>query len=175
MKYVVYLITFLMLFAAPASADEVTRYRVEVLVFSHLGSEETPDTTLEVRDYSDALDFLSPRVIEADPCGAVEDDGPTMAETSELGPLYRTHEPNEVIHLDEAGPEMAAPEMIVTSTPYPGASRSEEILVHPALSAVRSRAGQAQVADADWICGTPIILRAVAAMARAHDMLEAAQ
>ena len=40
---------------------------------------------------------------------------------------------------------MAAPRMIVTSSPYPGASRSEEILVHPALAAVRAKAGEARV------------------------------
>jgi iron complex transport system substrate-binding protein len=66
---------------------------------------------------------------------------------------------------------MAAPAMIVTSTPYPGASRSEEILAHPALRAVREAAGQARVTDADWICGTPHILRAVAAMAQARRAL----
>ena len=59
---------------------------------------------------------------------------------------------------------MAAPRMIVTSAPYPGASRSEEILVHPALQAVRARAGRAQVTDADWVCGTPFVMRAIEAM-----------
>ncbi len=66
---------------------------------------------------------------------------------------------------------MAAPRMIVTSTAYPGASRSEEILAHPALIAVREGAGEARVTDADWICGTPHILRAVAGMAEARRAL----
>ena len=66
---------------------------------------------------------------------------------------------------------MAAPRMIVTSTAYPGASRSEEILAHPALIAVRDAAGQARVTDADWICGTPHILRAVQGMAEARRAL----
>ena len=66
---------------------------------------------------------------------------------------------------------MAAPDIIVTSTPYPGASRSEEILVHPALAAIRESAGAARVTDADWVCGTPYVLRAVAAMAQAHHDL----
>jgi iron complex transport system substrate-binding protein len=70
---------------------------------------------------------------------------------------------------------MAAPRMIVTSTAYPGASRSEEILAHPALVAVRKGAGQARVTDADWICGTPHILRAVAGMAAARRALEAGE
>lgn len=66
---------------------------------------------------------------------------------------------------------MAAPKMIVTSTPYPAASRAEEILVHPALQAIRAGAGEARVTDADWVCGTPFILRAVRAMATARRAL----
>lgn len=70
---------------------------------------------------------------------------------------------------------MAGPQMIVTSTPYPGASRSEEILVHPALDAIRSTAAKAQMSDADWVCGTPYLLRAVQGMAEARAALEAGQ
>ena len=66
---------------------------------------------------------------------------------------------------------MAGPDVVVTATPYPGASRAEEILVHPALKAVQSRAGAAEVTDADWICGTPHVLRAVRAMAEAREAL----
>jgi iron complex transport system substrate-binding protein len=58
---------------------------------------------------------------------------------------------------------IAAPQVLVTSTPYPGASRSEEILQHPALAAV---SGAARVpSDADWVCGTPHLLRAIRGMA----------
>ena len=66
---------------------------------------------------------------------------------------------------------MAAPEMIVTSAPYPGASRSEEILLHPALAAIRAKAGRAQVTDADWVCGTPFVMRAIRAMVQARQGL----
>lgn len=66
---------------------------------------------------------------------------------------------------------MAGPQMIVTSTPYPGASRSEEILVHPALDAIRGKAAKAQMSDADWVCGTPYLLRAVEGMAKARKAL----
>ncbi len=67
---------------------------------------------------------------------------------------------------------MAAPRLIVTSTPYAGASRSEEILAHPALLALRQTAGVAMTTDADWICGTPALLDAVAAMKTAREALE---
>ncbi|MBE2276347.1 MAG: ABC transporter substrate-binding protein [Rhodobacteraceae bacterium] len=66
---------------------------------------------------------------------------------------------------------MAEPRLIVTSTPYPGASRSEEILAHPALAALRRTAGVAVTTDADWICGTPALLDAMAAMGAAREAL----
>ena len=67
---------------------------------------------------------------------------------------------------------MAAPQVIVTSTPYPGASRAEEILAHSALEALRQTAGITTTSDADWICGTPHILRAMAEMKVAREALE---
>ena len=67
---------------------------------------------------------------------------------------------------------MAAPQVIVTSTPYPGASRAEEILSHPALAEIRKKAGISAASDADWVCGTPYILRAVAGMRQAREALE---
>lgn len=70
---------------------------------------------------------------------------------------------------------MAAPRMIVTSTPYPGQSRSEEILAHPALRAVRDKAARARMSDADWVCGTPYLLNAVRGMADARRALEAGE
>ena len=70
---------------------------------------------------------------------------------------------------------MAAPRMIVTSTPYPGHSRSEEVLTHPALSAIRDTAARARMSDADWVCGTPYLLNAVRGMAEARRALEEAR
>lgn len=70
---------------------------------------------------------------------------------------------------------MAEPRVIVTSTPYPGASRSEEILVHPALAALREGATSAQVRDADWVCGTPHLMNAVRTMAQTRAALGVAE
>lgn len=67
---------------------------------------------------------------------------------------------------------LAEPQVVVTSTPYPGASRSEEILVHPALARIRAQAGVSVSSDADWVCGTPHILRAIAGMRAAREALE---
>lgn len=67
---------------------------------------------------------------------------------------------------------LAQPDVVVTSTPYPGASRSEELLTHPALAELRVTAGVATTTDADWVCGTPHILRALKAMREAREALE---
>jgi iron complex transport system substrate-binding protein len=68
---------------------------------------------------------------------------------------------------------MAEPELIVTSQRYPGASRSEDILVHPALRAVQARAGVELTSGADWVCGTPHLMRAIAKVTAARAALEA--
>lgn len=60
---------------------------------------------------------------------------------------------------------LADPDIVVTGTPYPGASRSEEVLTHPALRALMEHRLSASVADPDWLCGTPAVLDAVARMA----------
>ena len=70
---------------------------------------------------------------------------------------------------------MAGPELIVTSERYPGASRSEDILVHPALRAVQAKAGVELTSDADWVCGTPHLLRAIGKMQAARTALEAGE
>ncbi len=57
---------------------------------------------------------------------------------------------------------MQNPDLLVSGVPYPGASRSEAILEHPALEIIRQTKQAAQVRDRDWLCGTPFILNAVA-------------
>jgi iron complex transport system substrate-binding protein len=70
---------------------------------------------------------------------------------------------------------MAGPELIVTSERYPGASRSEDILVHPALRAVQARAGVELTSNADWVCGTPHLMRAIGKMQAARAVSEAGE
>lgn len=60
---------------------------------------------------------------------------------------------------------MAAPELVVTGEKYAGASRSEELLDHPALAAFATHA----TTGSDWLCGTPFVLRAI------DDLQEAAR
>lgn len=58
---------------------------------------------------------------------------------------------------------MADPALIVTGTPYPGASRAEEIVTHPALSSLSGRV--VHVPDPLWTCPTPRLLDALALLA----------
>ncbi len=60
---------------------------------------------------------------------------------------------------------MKAPEAVITSRPYPGATRAEAVMDHPALRAVQDSRARGTLADGDWVCGTPYVLRAVAEMA----------
>ena len=59
---------------------------------------------------------------------------------------------------------MLQPDLVITGKAYPGHSRSEEILKHPALRPFKATAQT----DAKWICGTPAVLDAVAELQRAH-------
>jgi len=55
---------------------------------------------------------------------------------------------------------MAAPDLILRSQPYPGASQAEAILDHPALEALVA-AGAGLETTPDWACGTPHVVEAL--------------
>ncbi len=67
---------------------------------------------------------------------------------------------------------MIAPELLVTSTPYPGESRSEDILEHPVVETLRRTLPGTGFTDRDWICGTPYVLRAIENMAELRHQIE---
>lgn len=54
------------------------------------------------------------------------------------------------------------PDLVISGQPYPGASRAEEVLDHPALRVLQQKQSGATLTDAEWVCGTPFVLRAVA-------------
>lgn len=56
---------------------------------------------------------------------------------------------------------MLEPDALITGRRYPGASRSEEILDHPVVQALREDRAQGAITDRDWVCGTPFVLRAI--------------
>ena len=55
---------------------------------------------------------------------------------------------------------IAAPDLIIGTETYAGASRSEEILHHPALVSLAANATR-YTSGAEWACGTPAILSAL--------------
>lgn len=62
---------------------------------------------------------------------------------------------------------LQAPDILISSPRYPGGSRSEDIMFHPAI-AQYARNNRLIFSSSDWVCGTPITLRAVKDVARAH-------
>lgn len=66
---------------------------------------------------------------------------------------------------------MTNPEVVITAEPYPGASRSEAILDHPVVQALRDGRAEAAMTDHDWVCGTPHVLRAIDKLAAEREKL----
>ena len=65
--------------------------------------------------------------------------------------------------------EQADPDLIVTGTPYPGASRAEEVLDHPALEKLSGHV--LRVPDALWTCALPRSLEALAMLSAEAEAL----
>jgi iron complex transport system substrate-binding protein len=68
---------------------------------------------------------------------------------------------------------MAEPDTVVTGQPYPGASRSEEILSHPVVGALQAGRPSTSMNAQDWLCGTPYVLRAIGQMAELRRDVQA--
>ncbi|MDO9637099.1 MAG: ABC transporter substrate-binding protein [Pseudotabrizicola sp.] len=64
---------------------------------------------------------------------------------------------------------LAAPDLVVVGETYPGNSRAEEILSHPALTQLRG--GRETLEDRDWVCGLPGVVDAVTRMRAARDAI----
>jgi iron complex transport system substrate-binding protein len=62
---------------------------------------------------------------------------------------------------------MAEPDLLITGARYPGRSRAEDILLHPALAALPSR--KVEIDDRDWLCGLPAVLDTVERLARLRE------
>ncbi|WP_323779767.1 ABC transporter substrate-binding protein [Leisingera sp.] len=76
----------------------------------------------------------------------------------ELGYARSGHMPLELL-------AMSAPDLLIGTSPYPRASRSEDNLAHPVVRQLAARSSAGQIRDADWVCGTPHVLRAVETLA----------
>jgi hypothetical protein len=116
MYYKIFLILVITFASCVGQADAVdSRYRVELIVLSHLEHDQLPDEALALEDFSDALDFLTPPPV--DEAAAVEAD--QGAEAGAVAIDAETADPREpnageeepacaVIHVTEMGPEMEA-------------------------------------------------------------------
>lgn len=63
------------------------------------------------------------------------------------------------------------PDVILMSSPYPGSSRGEALLAHPAIKSLSGKLIKSPAQDAAWDCGTPLVLNAVEAMSKlANDL-----
>ncbi|WP_353474498.1 ABC transporter substrate-binding protein [Salipiger sp. H15] len=67
---------------------------------------------------------------------------------------------------------MAEPEALITARPYPGASRSEEILRHPVIRRLQASHATHASTGSDWICGTPHVLGAIEALSGFREHIE---
>lgn len=61
---------------------------------------------------------------------------------------------------------LSHPDFLIEGRRYPGHSRAEEPLEHPALKILARQVPSARMTDPDWVCGTPHVLQAAAAL---HD------
>jgi len=121
-RYKLFLTLFLVLFAAmqPVAAAENSRYRVELIVLTHLGHDEQPREALLLEDYSAALDFLTPPAETETPSATpsatpgatpterlpAADTGTGESEESSAVPDAETDPWNVVSHVPELGERM---------------------------------------------------------------------
>lgn len=67
---------------------------------------------------------------------------------------------------------MLMPDLVISAQRYPGLTRSEEVLDHPAMEALRGRHAVAAVTDAEWVCGTPAVISAIARLSALHARMQ---
>jgi hypothetical protein len=110
MKYSLYLLLFIIFFQGmdPAFAKD-TRYRVELIVLTHLQHNSEPMEFLQLEDYSSAIDFLTPPPEDDEEPGsegAAIDDATAETGITEVidpleAPIDSPVDPNRVEHIEE--------------------------------------------------------------------------
>lgn len=180
MKYRFLLILIVLWFAGlqPLSAEN-NRYRVEILVLTHLGHTQKPLEIRSLEDFSSALDFLQPAEAVAEEAAeeAAEEDaeenaatlpgevGPAQAPTATEEPLFedqaasgQTPEEllaealNAVVPVEEMGPEMQdAWRRLRLSGPFrPLQYLAWEQGSNPPFPTLRVHDGEAVLIDDPW-------------------------
>ena len=130
------------------AAEVITAYDADLKAFQNEGGRSPTAVLYEANGYTSGAQSLSGQILATAGFTNLADE-PAYA--------WGGNMPLEVL-------VMKAPEAVITSRPYPGGSRAEDILSHPALRATQDRRANASVSDSDWVCGTPYVLHAVAQM-----------
>jgi hypothetical protein len=104
MKYHYYLILFIVCLLKPGPVlAQDTRYRVEVLVLTHLDHNQEPKEIKHLADFSAATDFLTPPEEEPEE-GTVEEgiaEQEIIEEEDEAEQLPEEPDPNALVHIEE--------------------------------------------------------------------------
>lgn len=87
MAYRIFVTIFLLLVVSAAGADPAdSRYRVEIIVLTHLEHDQAPDEVAVLADFSDTLDFLTPPPAAEDGEPAGRDEAAPAPPTEILSP-----------------------------------------------------------------------------------------
>lgn len=119
MRYIIFLMLLLSIGAQPAAARaDDTRYRVEILVLTHLEGNQEPQQVQAVEDFSYALDFLTPpqeSEEEGEPAAVPAQEEVEFPAATGDEPLNALETPaeetaedpwNVVTHVEAMGPQM---------------------------------------------------------------------
>jgi len=141
-----------------AAAEMVSRFDAGLAQVASAPSGQSPTAaTYAANGYTPGANSLSAEIIQAAGFRHL---------AAELGLTQGGFLPLESLIL-------AAPDLVVVGDTYPGNSRAEEILSHPALTQLRG--GRETLEDRDWVCGLPSVVDAVTRMRAAHDMIGVSQ
>jgi len=175
-------------FSRRATVDMLRRLGVPVVVMGpayslaqvsdrlrEMGAALGRETEAEqaVRDFEAALEALRDEVPDPPRAAIYDANGYTAGNRTLAGEILATAGfANIATEAGVAGVgrlplellAMADPDAVISSRRHPGASRSEEILDHPVVQALRDRSAGAVLTDRDWVCGTPHVLNAIAEM-----------
>ena len=105
MRYTYYLILFIIcVLATDRAFAEGTRYRVELLVLTHIRHNQEPEEQKRPEDYSSAVDFLTPPKEESE---EVEDEAEQEAiDAADDLLVAEEPDPNALIHVEEMSDAM---------------------------------------------------------------------
>jgi hypothetical protein len=113
MRYKTLLTLFLIYFTASVAVGaESSRYRVEVLVLTHIDHQQEAREVRHLKDYSSALDFLQPPEEPAEdpseeaPAATLDGEPAIPADAWEEIPQIEEDPWNVVTHVEEMGPEL---------------------------------------------------------------------